>query len=146
MSENRLPNFFIIGAARCGSTSLYEYLRAHPRVAMSSVKETDFFSVQRNWRRGTSWYARFFPDRPGVVAIGEASASYSRDPVTRGVPERIHALVPRARFVYLVRHPLERMLSHYLHRVSALKERAPVERALVENPIYVATSRYHHQI
>jgi Sulfotransferase family len=141
-----LPNFLVIGAAKSGTTSLYRYLRGHPEVFMAESKELKFFSSKTRWRLGPGWYARQFEAATDAVAVGEASPSYTRYPQHQGVPERVAQVIPEARLVYLVRHPIERMRSHYLHRVLQGKERAPIDQAVVTDPSYVDTSRYAMQI
>jgi hypothetical protein len=84
--------------------------------------------------------------RRRAVAVGEASRSYTRYPQHRGVPERVAQVLPDARLVYLIRHPIERMRSHYLHRVLQGKERAPLDEAVLADPSYLDTSRYAMQI
>src|ERR671923_1441551 len=108
-----LPNLIVIGAAKCGTTSLHEYLDAHPEVAMSREKELDFFVEEKSWGRGVEWYERQFADAP---VRGESSPSYTAYPRYRGVPERIRTVVPDAKLVYLVRDPIERIVSHFRHR------------------------------
>jgi hypothetical protein len=143
----RLPNFLVIGAMKAGTTSLYHYLRRHPQVFMSKIKELDFFAQEGNWHRGFDWYGRQFAAAgEDAVAVGEASTVYAKYPWYRGIPERIGEHLPGARIIYLVRHPVERMRSHYEHRVAVGAERDPIERALVRNPIYLDYSRYALQI
>ena len=108
-----LPNLIVIGAAKCGTTSLHEYLDLHPEVAMSREKELDFFVEEKHWGRGVEWYAAQFEDAP---VRGESSPSYTAYPRYRGVPERIRRVVPDAKLVYLVRDPVERIVSHFVHR------------------------------
>jgi len=146
-SIGQLPNFLIIGAMKAGTTSLYHYLRAHPQVFMSSVKELDFFAHEPNRSRSLDWYRRqFAPAEPDSVAIGEASTIYAKYPRFPGVPERIAVQVPEVRLIYVVRHPIERIRSHYQHQVAVGAERAPFERAVFDNPIYLDYSRYAMQI
>jgi hypothetical protein len=108
-----LPNLLVIGAAKCGTTSLHEYLDLHPEVAMSREKELDFFVEEKSWGRGVEWYERQFAAAP---VRGESSPSYTAHPRYRGVPERIRRVVPEAKLVYLVRDPIDRILSHFAHR------------------------------
>ncbi len=146
-SIGQLPNFLIIGAMKAGTTSLYHYLRAHPQVFMSSVKELDFFAHDPNGSRGLDWYRRqFAAAEAGSVAIGEASTIYTKFPRFPGVPERIAAQVPNVRLIYVIRHPIERIRSHYQHQVAVGAERAPFERAVFDDPIYLDYSRYAMQI
>jgi Sulfotransferase domain len=106
------PNLLVIGAAKCGTTSLHEYLNAHPAIAMSREKELDFFVEEKNWGRGLDWYEAQFDDAP---VRGESSVSYAAFPEYEGVPERIAAALPDVRLVYLVRDPVERVVSHFFH-------------------------------
>jgi hypothetical protein len=132
---------------KAGTTSLFHYLRGHPQVCMAQRKELNFFVEHMNWKRGRDWYERQFRAAGrGVVAFGEASPSYSKHPIIRGVPQRIASLVPNVQLVYLVRHPVERMLSQYRHQLIIGKEVRPIGEALLKNPDYLATSRYAHQI
>jgi Sulfotransferase domain len=143
----RLPTFLLIGAMKAGTTSLHEYLAEHPNVFMSRIKELNFFTEAHNWPRGRSWYEEQFAEADGrIVAIGESSTAYTQYPKHKDVPDRIAALLPDARLIYLVRHPIERMRSHYLHDVALGKERQPIEQALRRNPVYVDFSRYASQI
>src|SRR5215211_9390855 len=111
-SRSRLPNFLVIGAMKAGTTSLYHYLRHHPQVFMPEIKELNFFNPLRNWRRGVEWYEEQFEGIPdSVVAIGEASTSYTKFPWIREVPARITSVLGEIRLIYVVRDPIERMQS-----------------------------------
>ena len=141
-----LPTFLVIGAMKAGTTSLYHYLAAHPDVYMATVKELDFFVEAANWDRGTDWYRKQFDDARGATAIGEASTAYTKYPVVPGVPERIAGVIPDCRLIYVLRDPIDRIRSHYQHRVAIGTERAPLEEAVIEDPVYLASSRYAAQI
>jgi hypothetical protein len=143
----RLPNFIVIGAMKSGTTSLFHYLQAHPQAHMSPLKEVEFFVEEKNWRRGFDWYrAQFAGARPETIAIGEASTAYTKYPEFKGVPERIAQHLPDVRLIYIVRDPIERIRSHYQHRVQSGAEREPLERAVLEDDRYVNCSRYAMQI
>jgi hypothetical protein len=141
-----LPTFIVIGAMKSGTTSLYHYLRNHEQIFMPKVKELDFFAEGANWSRGLDWYRQQFSGAGDALARGEASTLYTKFPQYEGVPERIAAVVPDVRLIYLVRDPIVRMRSHYQHRVALGAETSPPEVALLENPIYLAYSRYAMQI
>jgi Sulfotransferase domain len=140
-----LPNFLIIGAAKSGTTSLAHYLRAHPQVYMPRF-EPHYFTAERRWKLGQAWYESQFKEAGDAVAVGEKSASYSRHPLYQGVPGRIAALLPDVRVIYLVRHPLHRMRSEYLHRVLNGKEARSLDEAVRADPSYLDASRYALQI
>ncbi len=145
---SRLPNFLVIGAMKAGTTSLYEYLRHHPQVFMPETKEVNFFNPLRNWRRGVAWYEQHFSAAgPDAVAVGEASTSYTKFPWIDGVPERIASVLGSdVRLIYVVRDPVDRMRSQYLHHTITGQERRPIERALVEDEMYLNISRYAMQL
>jgi len=139
--------FVVIGAMKCGTTSLHDYLGYHPDIYMSRTKELDFFVEEGNWRRGVAWYEKQF-DRSGRIQ-GESSPNYSKFHYFRGVPERMHGVIPEAKLVYLVRDPVERLTSHYLHNVAAGRERGTLESAFsdgLSNNHYALTSSYFRQL
>ena len=126
-----LPTFFIIGAPKAGTTSLHHYLEQHPEIQMSTFKEPSFFAPppdHRNAKLGITRltkYEQLFD--PTWRVRGESSTNYAEYPFRQHVPERIKALVPEARFLYLVRDPIDRTLSHYYHLVSSGGERRSLE-------------------
>jgi hypothetical protein len=141
-----LPNLIVIGGLKCGTTSLHHYLNLHPQVAMSRPKELNFFVAELNWELGPEWYASHF-DREAPVR-GETSPHYTNLPRFAGVAERMHEVLgAQARIVYMVRDPLQRMLSHYLHNVGGGYETRPIADALSDpNSAYIARSRYAMQL
>jgi hypothetical protein len=145
-SGGRLPNFIVIGAMKSGTTSLFHYLQAHPQAYLSPLKEVEFFVDGRNWRRGLDWYRAQFAGARDAIAVGEASTAYTKYPEYDGVPERIASAIPDARLIYLVRDPIERIRSHYQHRVMTGAERGPIETAVLEDPRYLACSSYAMQL
>lgn len=141
-----LPNFVIIGAQKSGTSSLYSYLNSHPQVFMSTPKEPQYFATERNWKMGQEWYESLFHDAGEATAVGEASTVYTKYPVHHGVPERMARLIPGARLIYLVRHPVERIRSHYEHLLQLNSESRPLAVAVLEDPKYVNYSSYAFQI
>lgn len=129
-----LPTFFIIGAPKAGTTSLHNYLGEHPEIQMSPVKEPNFFAphldpIHEPRRIGRiDQYEELFDS--AVAVRGEASTPYSEYPLRQGVPERIRERVPDAKFVYVVRDPVERTISHFNHLVASEGERRSLEEAL----------------
>jgi hypothetical protein len=121
-----LPNFLVIGAGRSGTTSLYEYLREHPEVFMSPVKEANYFAfpeghepergpggvlVRRDAVTTLAEYEALFEGAGDARAIGEASPRYLWTPEA---PARIDALLPDVRLVAILRNPVERAYASYL--------------------------------
>lgn len=144
MRDGALPTFILIGAMKCGTTSLHQYLGAHPQICVSDPKEPDFF-LRRN-EHDRAWYTQCFQE--SAQAYGEASTNYTKYPAYRGVPERMHQLLPDLKLLYLVRDPIERAVSHYAHNRVDGRESDPVDEAFrpVEDSHYLQTSRYHFQL
>ncbi len=140
----RLPTFLIVGAARSATTTLWDHLRAHPDVFMPEVKEPSFFVEQYGWRYGLDWYLSLFDGSEESVARGEASVLYTQAHNHPGVPERIARLVPEIRLVYLVRHPVERLLSQYRYE-ARLKRVRPIDEVLLD-PGFLSISMYAFQL
>src|SRR5580704_7813810 len=143
-----LPTFVVIGAMKAGTVSLRHYLDEHPDVFLGrggKFGEPNFFVAEDNWPRGRGWYESLFDGAGRAVAIGECSPSYTMAPAFRGVPERMAQLVPQARLIYVVRDPIARMQSMYVHQVSAGRERRRPEVALLDDG-YLGPSRYGFQL
>ena len=133
---------------KAGTVSLRHYLDDHPDVFVwrgEPSSELNFFVAEQNWPRGRGWYGSLFESADRAAAIGECSPSYTWAHVYRGVPERMAQVVPQARLVYVVRDPIARMQSMYMHQVSAGRERRRVEVALLDER-YLGPSRYGFQL
>jgi hypothetical protein len=144
-AAGRLPDFLLIGATKCGTTSLHRWLRAHPEIFMPE-KEVRFFTTEHNWGRGLDWYRSRFAAAEAARAVGEASNSYTRHPVYAGVPDRIAETLPEVRLVYVARNPMRRLESHYRHRLATGWEWRGADAAIAEDPRYVAASLYGAQM
>jgi hypothetical protein len=121
MNIQRWPNFFIAGASKAGTTSLYEYLKNIPGIYMSSIKEPSYFTTNSHPEnlfleviRDKKKYLKLFSNVKDEIAIGEASALYLIDP---GAPNLIHNTLPNARIILILRDPVKRAHSHYLHAI-----------------------------
>jgi hypothetical protein len=140
-----LPNLIVIGGLKCGTTSLHHYLSLHPEISMSRPKELNFFVAELNWDLGRDWYASHF-DRAAPVR-GESSPHYTNLPRFAGVAERMRALLEDARILYMVRDPIDRMLSQYVHNVGGGYESRALDEALGDpESSYVNRSRYAMQV
>lgn len=141
-----LPNLIIIGAFKSGTTSLHYYLGLHPDISMSKEKELRFFVEGMNWEKGIEWYESQFT---GPAAIhGEASPSYTDYPFHGGVPARMHAVVPEAKLIYILRDPVERIISDYVQEVADGREERTLTEALadVRANRYLLRSQYYLQL
>lgn len=152
------PTFIIAGAPRSGTTSLYRYLRGHPEVHVSPIKETHFFDDRldeagddpEEIAEAEAWYRDLFGEADETQARGEATPAYFYHP---DVPDRIRDKVPEARILILLRDPVERAQSHYLFRVREGYEDRPfvefLEAQLEEWPdgsAYLRVGLYHRHV
>jgi hypothetical protein len=130
-----LPDLLIIGAQKCGTTSLYTYLGYHPMIAQAATKEVHYFDI--NYHKGLSWYRAHFPLQRRLAEMGrrfgvdpivvEASPYYLAHPLA---PYRVKGLMPNARLIVLLRDPVERAISHYGHAVADGSESLPFAEAV----------------
>jgi hypothetical protein len=146
-----LPNLIIIGAQKCGTTALHHYLGFHPEISMSQEKELNFFIEGKNWEKGRAWYESWFTG--DATVFGEGSPDYTNYPAVKCVPERMHALVPDAKLIYMVRHPIERIVSQYMHNRWSGVETRPIEQSLrgtdtvpMDQTRYIRRSKYFMQL
>jgi hypothetical protein len=149
----RLPDFMIIGAAKSGTTTLYEYLCRHPQIYMSTPKEPEFFARDKVYSKGLEWYSSLFVDASSSQLTGEASTIYTRYSQFPKTAERIYQVSPHIKFIYIMRHPVDRAYSHYVQRIktsqntkSQLKVNKTFEESLSENSLFIDSSNYMMQI
>jgi hypothetical protein len=126
-----VPDFLIIGAMKCGTTSLYRWLAEHRRVRPTNPKEIHFFDSESAYRDlGRNWYLAHFPpdadDRNWIT--GEATPSYLFVP---NVPERVAKLAPDAKLIVLLRDPVDRARSHWSHQRGRGREQADLHEAML---------------
>jgi hypothetical protein len=159
-SEEVWPNFFIVGAQKAATTSLYFYLKQIPGVYMSAVKEPLYFashvfqSSAIEWIRDKKEYLRLFEKARGYAAVGEASPVYLWD---RDAPKLIHQTVPHARIIMILRDPIERAYSNYLmyRKYSGIKssfydelmrDYKSQEKLYGRSQLYVELGMYYEQV
>ncbi len=123
------PSYLIVGAQKAGTTFLYQEMTRHPQISAALTKEIHFFDD--HYQRGLHWYQGFFPGA-GSRVMGEATPSYLFHPHAIG---RIAHDLPDAKLIVLLRDPVRRAFSQYLHETRLGFERAPTfEEALALEP------------
>lgn len=113
-SRSTMPNLFVIGAAKSGTTTLYEILRQHPHVYMSDEKEPAFFSRDSVYAKGGDWYLnRYFRGAQGFAVRGEATPAYlfAHQKTSPRIKEFLSGR--SAKFIAVFRNPVDRAYSHY---------------------------------
>ena len=141
----RLPDYVIVGIMKSGTTSLYQWLGQQRECVLAKEKEPDYFSRDEVWQRGIEWYSALFADAPDGTLTGEASTSYTKpSESSRLAARRMAQVVPDVRILCVLRHPVERLRSHYRHQLRRSRERRPLLQALRDpGNEYLALSRYH---
>ena len=159
----RRPDFLIIGAARSGTTWLYECLKRHPDVYMARSKkpEPSFFLKDAEYEQGFDYYCqRYFSDALKSQVVGEASTSYLYQP---WVPERIHKHLPDVKLIAVLRDPVDRAFSNFKASMEngfenlSFSDAVRYESERLSNPAsrveeeiapfaYIDRGRYHSQL
>jgi hypothetical protein len=106
----KYPNFFIVGAPKCGTTALYDYLRVHPQIYLPPSKEFHFFGSDLHYpnRPSAAQYVKFFEDARDEIRIGEGSTSYL---FSKAAATEIREACPSAKIIIMLRNPVEMMYS-----------------------------------
>ena len=143
---NEHPNFLIIGAMKCATSTLHEQLAWQPGIFMSELKEPNFFSNDEQYAQGMSWYLSHFQSANGNQLRGESSTHYTKLPTYPNTVERIQQHLPEAKFIYVMRHPIERLISQYIHEWSMGIVSVDINQAISQYPELVDYSLYSMQL
>lgn len=142
-----LPNFFIIGVAKSGTTSLAQFIQQNSEIFVAATKEIDFFSWDVEYKKGLVYYSDYHFGQCHHQAVGEASVSYFTSEIVR---DRIAQDIPASghRFIVILRDPVKRAYSEYLMRRVRFKvEKKSFRDAVLEDPerrLAVVGGRFHH--
>jgi len=142
----RLPDFIIIGAMKCATSTLHEQLAAQAGLYLSEPKEPCFFSDDDVWSRGLEWYSTLFSAAAREQLCGESSTHYTKLPTHPDTVERMHRFLPDVRLVYVMRHPVDRLVSHYVHAWSERETSDPIEVAIERMPEFTSYGCYARQL
>lgn len=135
----------IIGVQKCGTTSLAGQLEQHPAISFCQHKEPDFFSKNADWKEKLNEYHAMY-DADESKLRGEASTTYSWFLEFPRTAERLYEYNPGLKLIYIVRDPVERVRSHYMHELSKARTQFPLEEEVFRKPTYISHSRYAMQI
>lgn len=157
-ARRRIPNLFLIGAMKSGTRYLTKLLSQHPDIFMGSLGEPSYFVPPKylrrywyyQWKQGL-WkdeklYLALFADAKDEKYLGDGSTNYAKLPMIPGVPEAISKFNPESRFIYLLRDPIKRTISHYWHNVRYHSENRPMLEAFRNDREYLEVSHYAMQL
>ncbi len=146
---NGLPDFIIIGAMKCATSTLHDQLATQSGVFMSEPKEPCFFSDDANWNRGIDWYRGLFADAQPGDTCGESSTHYTKLPTHPHTVRRMRdAIGTDVRLIYMMRHPIDRLVSQYIHEWSqgSIPNGMTIDDAVDEHVELVDYGRYAYQL
>lgn len=145
------PNFLVIGAMKCATSSLHEQLALQPGIFMTELKEPNFFSDDSQYKKGTHWYTSLFEPAETDVLYGESSTHYTKLPTYPETIDRMRAHIgdiDDLKFIYVMRHPVDRLVSQYIHEWSQRKIPSTIDinEAIYSFPELVQYSKYSVQL
>ncbi len=145
-SDPRLPDFIIIGAMKSATSTLHNQLSAQPGIFMSTPKEPNFFSDDEIYNQGLDWYTALFSGADTEQVCGESSTHYTKLPDYPETIQRLKAAISQPKLIYVMRHPIDRLISHYMHQWSEGVISCDINQAIDRYPELVDYSCYGMQI
>ena len=143
---NNHLDFIIIGAMKCATTTLHEQLAAQPGIFMSEPKEPNFFSNDSHYKQGINGYWTLFDSASAADLCGESSTHYTKLPTYPNTIERIQKHLPDVKVIYIMRHPIDRLVSQYIHEWTQKNVSVDINRALTKHPELIQYSQYSMQL
>lgn len=143
IEKNRVPNFIIAGAQKCGTTSIFKVLYDHTEVFLPESKEVHFFDRNQSFNKGIDWYKNFFSKSKSEKVIMDITPNYMNKEY---VPERIKKLLPDVKLIFVLRNPVTRAYSNYWDNIRNQNEHLPFNEAINHNPAYIEKGLYYKHI
>lgn len=142
-----IPDFIMIGAMKCATTTLHHQLASQPGIFMTDKNdEPDYFSDDERYARGWQWYTSLFSTARRDDLLGDASTGYAKLPTYPRTVERMYRCAPDARLIYVMRHPVDRLVSHYIHDWSMGFVFRSIDSAVASHPSLVDYGCYAMQL
>lgn len=142
--ENFRVNFMIIGAMKSGTTSLASHLAQHPEICFCREKEPMYF-IHADWKRNLKKYHELYSPSKNQIC-GEASTPYTTLPEFPFTAPNLFDYNPELKLIYIMRQPIDRIVSHYAHDFLMGRTKDPIEITILNNPKYINISCYGAQI
>lgn len=140
------PDFIIIGAMKCATSTLHAQLAQQPGVFMTTPKEPNFFSDDEVYARGLGWYRSLFNGAAPGDLRGESSTHYTKLPTHPRTVERLVASGAEPKLIYIMRDPIDRLISQYIHEWTENCVRGSIDQAIDRLPRLVDYGRYAMQL
>ncbi|MEN8140595.1 MAG: sulfotransferase domain-containing protein [Thermodesulfobacteriota bacterium] len=141
------PDFIIIGAMKCATSTLHDQLAAHASFFMSSPKEPNFFSDDQVYEKGLGWYESLFAEAGPDQLRGESSTHYTKLPIyPQALPRLVDYCSGAMKCIYVMRQPVERLISHYIHEWTQGVYSCEINQAVKRYPEMVEYGCYYRQL
>jgi Sulfotransferase family len=144
-TRNR-PDFIIIGAMKCATSALHDQLKEHDSFFMTTPKEPNFFSDDNIFKNGFVWYESLFSQATFGQLRGESSTHYTKLPKYPETLKRLVEYCPGIKCIYMMRHPVDRLVSHYIHEWTQRVISCEVNQAVYRFPELIDYGRYAMQL
>jgi hypothetical protein len=140
------PDFIIIGAMKCATSTVHDQLSMHNSFFMTTPKEPNFFSDNEIYAKGFEWYGSLFARADAGQFKGESSTHYTKLPGYRETVKRMSEYCPDVKCIYIMRHPVDRLVSHFIHEWTQGVVSCDINEAVFRHPELIEYSRYNMQI
>lgn len=140
------PSFIIIGAMKSATTTLYDQLNNQDGIFLPELKEPNYYSDDHIYAKGLEWYESLFTDAKQSDIIGEASTHYTKLPTYPDTISRLTKHNPEAKLIYILRHPIDRLISQYVHEWSQNNIKLDINEAIYKHPELINYSKYFFQL
>lgn len=142
-----LPDFLIIGAMKGGTSTVNVQLSRQDGIFVALPdEEVNFFSDDKVYARGLGWYETLFANAPSGTLKGEGSTHYTKLPDRPQTVERLQAALPHVRLIYIIRNPIARAVSHFIHEWTEGVLSNDIEAAFRDHSPLIDYSRYAMQL
>ena len=143
---NQKPDFIIIGAMKCATSTLHDQLALQPGIFMTTLKEPNFFSNDEQYAKGLKWYLSHFENAKETDICGESSTHYTKLPTYPNTVKRIYQEFSNVKLIYVMRHPIDRLVSQYIHEWTFNKVSSNINIAIDNYSELIEYSLYSKQI
>lgn len=140
------PDFIIMGAMKAATSTLHTQLALQPGIFMSTPKEPNYFSDDSEYVRGEQWYNSLFDEAAANDLCGESSTHYTKLPDYPLTIERMASCLNKPKLIYVMRHPVDRLISHYIHQWSQNIIKCDINEAIDKYGELISYSCYSRQL
>jgi len=140
------PDFIIIGAMKSATSTLHSQLALQEGIFMTTPKEPNYFSDDDQYAKGETWYKSLFSEAKNSDLCGESSTHYTKLPHHPLAVKRMAKNLTSPKLIYVMRHPIDRLVSHYIHQWSQHVMTCDINKAINQYDELIAYGCYAQQL